>query len=216
MVWMGPDTPARSALPVVAEGLFAATPVATPSGWCPAGDLSPGDLVLTFDDGPQPLNSVYETVIAEPPPALWPLRVPVWALDNRDEILLLPQQRVLIEADQAENLFGDPFALIPAEALEPWRGICRARPLGGEVVVQLTFARPQILYASRGVLLSCAGEDWVALETGPTTQAASWADPGHTVCSPEQSRHLVACLMAEEAGAELAAAARRGWFRRGT
>lgn len=204
-------------MPVVAEGLLAATPVATPEGWCPAGDLSPGDHVLTFDDGPQPVLSVYMATITDPPPALWPLRVPPWALDNRDEITLLPQQRVLIEADQAEVLFGDPFALIPAEALEHWRGIARARPAHGEAVVQLTFARPQILYASRGVLLSCAGEDWAFPQPGWGDAAgeALFTDPGPSVCSLQQGRHLIACLMAEEAGAALSAAARGGWFRHG-
>ena len=34
-------------------------------------------------------------------------------------------------ADIAETLYGDPFALIPSQALEGWRGITRWRPPQG-------------------------------------------------------------------------------------
>lgn len=217
MVWMGPDNRMTGAPPVVADGLFATTPLATPDGWCPAGALSPGDPVLTFDGGIQPVTALYTAPFHEGPLALWPLRVPVGALDNRDEITLLPQQKLLLECDLAEDLFGDPFALIPAEALEHWRGIARFRPGPAEEIVQLRFDRPQIVYASRGVLLSCAGEGWAGEEwpeeNWPEVNwpEADWSlsDPGHTVCTLTQARHLVACLMAEEAGAALRVGLRR-------
>lgn len=194
MVWMGTERPISSAATVVAEGLFAMTPVATPDGWIAAGDLGPGDMVLTFDNGIQPVEAIYTAPFNEGPSEFWPLRVPAWALDNRDEIILLPQQKILLESDIAEELFGDPFALIPAEALEIWRGIARFKPSASEDVIQLRFDAPQIIYASRGVLLSCAGQDWVRED---------WGNPGFTDCSTSQARHLVACLMAEEAGATL-------------
>ncbi len=194
MVWMGPQKPVPSGPPVIADGLFGTTPVATPDGWLPAAELVPGDAVLTFDGGVQQVTALFRAPFLEGPADLWPLRVPVWALDNRDEMILLPQQKVLIESDQAELLFGDPFALIPADALEHWRGIARFRPSAPAEVVQLRFDRPQVIYASRGVLLSCAGEAW---------EAEDWTAPAHTVCSQSQARHLVACLMAEEAGAAI-------------
>lgn len=196
MVWMGPDNHLQSGPSVIADGLFAATPIATPEGWVSAGDLAAGDLVLTFDHGPQPIEAVYSAPFADAPNSLWPLRVPALALDNRDELILLPEQRLLIENDLAEDLFCDPFALIPAQALEHWRGIARFRPTEQARVIQFRFAEPQILYASRGVLLSCAGEgDWARDD---------WADPGYSTCTLSQAKQLIACIMAQEAGAALA------------
>lgn len=194
MVWMGPESEISGAPPVVTEGLFAMTPVATTRGWVAVGALQPGDLLLTFDDGPQPVVASYSAYLEDGNADQWPLRVPAGALENREEISLLPDQKVLIESDAAERLFGDPFALVPARALHDWRGIERFHPMEGERVVQLRFRKPQVIYASRGVLLSCAGEEW---------DAAVWQDPGHTVCTMQQSRHLAACLIAEEAGAAL-------------
>ncbi|WP_435257684.1 Hint domain-containing protein [Thioclava sp. FR2] len=194
MVWMGSERPIAGAATVVAEGLFAMTPVATPEGWVPAGELGPGDAVLTFDNGVQTVSTVYSAPFQDAPAELWPLRVPAWALDNRDEIVLLPQQKILLESDLAEQMYGDPFALIPAEALEFWRGIARFKPSVGQEIVQLCFEAPQVLYASRGVLLSCAGQNWARED---------WADPGFSSYSGAQARHLVACHMAEEVGASL-------------
>ncbi len=197
MVWLGSQHAEQTGPSVVAEGILAATRIATPQGWVPAGDLVPGARVMTFDAGPQPVLRAQRLALSEGPAALWPVLVPPWALDNRDELTLLPEQKLLIEADLAEVLFGDPFALLPAQALQGWRGITRCRPAAGSGVMQLQFASPQIVYASRAVLLSCPGD---------TMEATDWHAPVHTPYTLAQARHLVACLMAEEAGAALRAA----------
>ncbi|MDP4031307.1 MAG: hypothetical protein Q8P60_00375, partial [Pseudorhodobacter sp.] len=132
-------------------------------------------------------------------PGFWPVLVPVWALDNRQELVLLPEQKVLIKADVAEDLYGDPFALIPARALEGWRGIARCRP--PPMALQIRFARHQVIYANGGVLLSCAGE---------APAHSDWrAPPPFSSYSLAQAQHLVACLMAEETGAALREAGQR-------
>ena len=194
MVWLGPETTERTGPSVVAEGILAVTQIATPQGWRPAGSLLPGMLVLTFDNGPQPVSSVALVPLGAGPSSLWPLLVPAWSLDNREDVILLPEQKILIEADIAEDLYGDPFALIPAQALEGWRGITRLRPPEQAGVVQFGFDVPQIVYASRGLLLSCPGD--------PMTDVA-WPEALHTPYSAAQAQHLVACLMAEETGAAL-------------
>lgn len=200
MVWMAPADAMTGAPPVIAEGIVSDTAIATPQGWRPAASLVPGTEVLTFDNGARPLlDSTIHALSPDVPRALWPLSVPPWALDNRDEVVLLPEQKVLIEADVAEELFGEAFVLVPSQALEGWRGIDRSRPPPGKAAVLLRFEDPQIIYASRGVLLSCAGE---ALAN------PDWHDPGHPSCTLSQARHLIACIMAEEAGAALRRARR--------
>lgn len=199
MVWLGPGSSEQGGPTVVAEGIFASTLIATPEGWRPAGALSQDSMVLTFDSGAQPVAHCLVAAVGEAPSALWPLSVPAWALDNREEVLLLPEQKILIETDLAETLYGDPFALIPGQALEGWRGITRCRPPVSSAVVHLGFTAPQVIYASRGILLSCPGEPMAE----PT-----WDDRLHTSYSLTQARHLIACLMAEEAGAALRSAGR--------
>jgi hypothetical protein len=194
MVWLGPESKERSAPSVVAEGIVAATPIATPLGWRAASSLVPGSEVLTFDNGPQPVTSAHVVALGTGSLSHWPLLVPAWALDNRDELILLSEQRVLIEADIAETLYGDPFALIPSQAMEGWRGIARMRPPEGAAAVLLEFATPQVVYASRGVLMSCPGDPY----SDADLQAAQ-----HVNYTLAQARHLIACLMAQEAGATL-------------
>jgi hypothetical protein len=194
MVWMAPAGSMTGASPAIAEGIMSDTAIATPQGWRQAASLMPGDEVLTFDNGVRPVAASAIHALSPDGGGHWPMCVPPWALDNRDEVLLLPEQKVLIEADVAEELFGEAFVLVPAQALQGWRGIDRARPPQGKAAVVLRFDEPQIVYASRGVLLSCPGEGLASPD---------WRDPGHQSCTLSQARHLIACIMAEEAGAAL-------------
>lgn len=194
MDWREPEDQDEPAVMAVAEGILATTRIATPDGWLPAGSLLPGTPVLTFDNGARAVVTTHFLPLGRTPESLWPLEVPQWALDNREEVILLPEQRVLIEADLAEDLYGDPFALIPAQALEGWRGIARCRPPEGAGAVVLGFERPEVIYASRGLLLSCPG---------PLMAEQALGEGTHSPYTLAQARHLVACLMAEEVGAAL-------------
>ena len=194
MVWLGPESRETGGASVVADGIFVTTPIATPEGWRPAGSLFPGAWVVTFDGGNQRVTQAQVLPFGDTPPAFWPLRIPAWALDNREEIILMPEQKILLEADVAEDLYGDPFALIPAQTLEGWRGIGRVRPADGSASVLLGFAAPQVVYASRGVLLSCPADAMTEVD---------WHQPTYCHYTLAQARHLVACLMAEETGAAL-------------
>ena len=178
------------------EGIFADTPIATPVGWRPAGGMVAGSKVMTFDGGVQIVEQVQYAPYLSNHANLWPLLVPIGALGNKDELVLLPNQKVLLESDTAEDLFNDPFALIPAYVLDGWRGISRYRPQSGRAVVQIRFARSQIVYASRGVLLACAGD--------PMMEHS--ADlPDYVLCTPAQARDLMACIMAQDAAASVRA-----------
>lgn len=188
---------------VRADGILSGMPIATPQGWRAVESLVPGDAVLTFEGGAQVLGQVdihpFDTATTLCPRPFWPLHVPLWALDNRVDILLLPEQVVLIESDAAEDLYGDPFALIPAAALLGYRGIELCRPAEGAQVVRLGFAADQIIYAARGALLSCPALH-LDLGTGAGRLAAQADYPR---LSEPQARALIACLMAEDLGAGL-------------
>ncbi len=148
-------TGAEPATPL-AEGLCSTTLVATEQGWVAAAALRPGDRVVTFDSGLQTLRAVRtEPLDRSLPPAARPLRVPAGALGNRGALTLLPGQSVLIESDAAEALYGDPFALVPAAALDGWKGIARVAPEDGMACVTLDFDGDEIVYAEGMALIHC-------------------------------------------------------------
>ncbi|MEL7211597.1 MAG: Hint domain-containing protein [Pseudomonadota bacterium] len=149
-------TGAWDGLAGVAAGLVAGTRVATRMGWRPVEAIAAGDEVLTFDHGLQTVIETRREVVwnanTSCPEHLWPLHVPAGALGNLQETHLLPEQHVLVESDAAEDYLGDPFAMLPAEALVGFRGITRQMPTDLIEVVILHFRRDEVVFANIGAL----------------------------------------------------------------
>jgi hypothetical protein len=142
-----------------AEGIVSGTVIGTALGWRDVEAIAVGDLVLTFDNGLMPVTRVRRERSGagsrRVPQHLWPLLVPAGTIGNRKALMLLPEQHVMIEADLLEELYGDPFALLPAAALEGWRGVEALWPPEGLDPVTLSFAQTQLVYAAGGSLLLC-------------------------------------------------------------
>ncbi len=140
-------------------GIVAGTKVATNVGWRPVEAIIAGDKVLTFDAGLQTVIEVRRQVLYASatlvPMDNWPLYVPAGALGNRADMQILPGQNVLIESDTAEAMYGDPFVLMPAAALEGYNGISRLAMSARVEVVSLHFAQDQIVHANIGALFLC-------------------------------------------------------------
>lgn len=147
------------------DGLYSGTKVASQAGWRPVEAIEPGDQVLTFDAGLQRVSAVRRAPMLafdgpqEPdcPPHHWPLEVPAKALGNRQALLIAPDQLVVLESDSAEDRYGDPFVLVPAAALEGWRGIAPVRPPRRAELVILGFEAPQIVHGTGALLYHCPG-----------------------------------------------------------
>lgn len=192
MLWLDRTRIDDNAAAVVAEGLYALTPVATPEGWVRAGSLVPGAVVMTFDGGPAPIASISEHRLdSRAPRAAWPLQVPTGVLGNAEPAVLLPEQGVMIDSDLADDLFGEPFVTLPASALEGWRGIMRIPPVS-QTVVKIAFDTPELIYAGGDMIVVCPGLPMLSL---------THADLGTSVppLGPAAARHLVACMIAAEA-----------------
>lgn len=146
-------------LATMTHGFIAGTRVASNLGWRDVSALSVGDLVLTFDNGMQPITELRRTMMwvdaPESAAAHWPVTVPAGALDNRVELTLLADQGVLVESDAASDMYGDPFAIVPAVALVGYRGITRRAPQQQIEVLCISFAEEQVIYAEGGTLLHC-------------------------------------------------------------
>lgn len=153
---MAENTGAWNGQPGVAAGLVSGTRVATRMGWRPVEAIAVGDDVLTFDHGLQTVIEVRREVVwnanSTCPQHLWPLLVPAGALGNLQETYLLPEQQVLVESDAAEDYLGDPFAMLPAAALDGFRGITRQKPADMIEVVTLHFRRDEVVFANIGAL----------------------------------------------------------------
>lgn len=143
----------------VMTGLTVDTSVASSMGWCKVDALTEGDKVLTFDAGMQPISKISRSQLwtgdGPCPTRYRPLEVPAGALGNRDVLILLPNQGVMIESDAAEEAYGDAFSLIPAAALDGVNGIRRVDPEPGFEVISLHFDSDQVVFGNSGTLYFC-------------------------------------------------------------
>ena len=188
---------------VMAEGLFAGTSVATPAGWRPVETLEEGDAVLTLGGRVRRLTQVRPSRIE---PAFWPatlapLLAPPGALGNRVPLVLLSGQRVMLATGPAGDHAGGPFALVPAAALDGYRGIVRVPPPAEAVAVTCAFAQAEVILAAGMACLACGGT-----ESRENPVASLLAPDQPPALNMEQAAELVARLVAEEAAAVLRAA----------
>ncbi|PKP73474.1 MAG: 2,3,4,5-tetrahydropyridine-2,6-carboxylate N-succinyltransferase [Alphaproteobacteria bacterium HGW-Alphaproteobacteria-6] len=123
----------------------AGTLIRTPSGDRPVESLAPGDLVMTHDDGAQPLRWTGRRSV----PAtgtMAPIRIRAGTFGPHGTLMLSPQHRVLVRDSAAELLFGEAEVLVAAKDLVNGRSI---RVVEGGMVdyVHLLFDRHQVIFS---------------------------------------------------------------------
>ena len=124
----------------------AGTRIATPDGEVPVEALKPGDLVLTHDDGPQPLRWVGRRTVAAQG-SFAPIRIQAGTFGDHGALLVSPQHRVLIGDSTAELLFGEAEVLVAAKDLVDGQSVHVVE--GGMVeYVHLLFDRHQVIYSA--------------------------------------------------------------------
>lgn len=124
----------------------AGTLIRTNRGDVPVERLTAGDLVLTRDDGLQPVRWIGRRIVsAEGNTA--PVRIAQNTLGEHDTVLVSPQHRVLVRNASAELLFGSSEVLIAASHLIDGRAI---RQISGGTVeyVHLLFDRHQVVWSN--------------------------------------------------------------------
>lgn len=151
----------------------AGTLIATPSGERPAETLQPGDLVLTQDDGPQPLRWIGTRKVAAAG-EFAPIHIRANTFGTHRDLLLSPLHRVLIRDSLAEVLFGESEVLIAARDLINDRSVTRRA--GGEVTyVHLMFDRHQVVYSE--------GLETESFLPGPQTAKSFERDVVDEICA---------------------------------
>ena len=94
----------------------AGTMILTPEGERPVETLRPGDLVVTQDDGPQPVRWIGQRKIAAEG-NLAPIEIREGTFGPHRRLLVSPQHRVLVRDSLAELLFGEEEVLVAAKDL---------------------------------------------------------------------------------------------------
>mgnify|MGYP003110752271 FL=1 len=123
----------------------AGTMIRTPKGEVPVDRLQPGDLVVTQDDGAQPLRWIGRRRVAAVGDFA-PIRIASDTFGRHRALLLSPLHRVLIRDSLAELLFGEREVLIAARDLVNGRSVQRIE--GGEVeYVHILFDRHQVVFS---------------------------------------------------------------------
>jgi hypothetical protein len=173
----------------LATGFYASTQVQTAFGWQAASALGPGDLVMTRDLGLMPIAAVR----TEHRQALWSVRIPVAALGNPNPVMLPPGQPLLIQTAWAMPFSGDDLALVPATALEGWRGIAPHVPAETEAILQLRLDQSAVLFIGPGLQAGCDGCENVAFDMKRFLQM-----PRRPTLPLAAARHMVAQLVADE------------------
>lgn len=181
----------------LARGLYTSTPVLTATGWVAMGALTVGDLVVTRNQGLLPIVATRPELRA----ALWAVLIPEGALGNDQDVILPPGQPVLVETPYALPFTGEPLALVPAAALEGWRGIAPHVPSYPETILQMRLSRPGLVLAGPGLIIGVEAIDTAEVDLLAMLLFA----PERPVLPLAVARQLVAALIAEETGFDLRA-----------
>ncbi len=177
-------------------GFIGGTHVASNLGWRGVDALCAGDLVLTFDHGMQPIVDIQRELLFMPadgvPEAHCPVLIPEGALHNRTDMWLMPEQGLMVESDAAIDALGDPFAVVPAQALIGFKGVRRAEEYDRLEVTTLAFANDEVVYVEGGMLAHCPRPRRIL------TDMAEPEQPLYDVLNLHDARFLVECLAEEE------------------
>ena len=148
-----------SAVSLDTAGILVGTRVASNLGWRNVEALAVGDQVLTFDGGMQTIIELRRKVLwdgeGECPRSMKPLMIRAGTCELTADVMVMPEQSMMIESDAAEAATGDPFALVNASALRGLDGVERVHGFGPIEVVELVFEEDQVVYAEGGLLLLC-------------------------------------------------------------
>lgn len=126
---------------------LAGTLIDTVDGPKPVENLSPGDCVLTRDDGPQPIQWIGSRSITACG-RFAPIKIAAGTLGAERDVYLSPQHRVLVCDAWTELLFGEHEVFVKAKDLI---NDCTIRPvLHGETITyfHLLFQKHQIVTSS--------------------------------------------------------------------
>ncbi len=124
----------------------AGTRIATPDGTVPIEQVQTGDLVLTHDDGPQPVRWVGRRVVLAAG-NLVPIRIEAGAMGDHGTLRVSPQHRILVNDSHAELYFAEAEVLVAAKDLVNGETIIFDRSMRHVEYVHILFDSHQVIYS---------------------------------------------------------------------
>lgn len=146
------------------------THILTPDGEVRVEDLRPGDLVVTRDNGPQPIRWIGCTT-APAQDRLAPIRIARGALGRglpHRDLMVSRQHRMLLRSPVVERMFGSTEVLVPAVKLLSLRGVEQVASRDTVDYFHLLTDRHEIIFAE--------GAPSETLLTGPGARQAIGPD----------------------------------------
>ena len=122
----------------------AGTLIDTPSGPVPIETLRAGDLVITADDGAQPIAWIGQRE-TEALGDFAPVCISAGSFGATSDVWLSPQHRVLVRDIWAELMFGEPEVLVKAKDLVNDKTVRRVPSEHSVTYVHMMFDRHQIV-----------------------------------------------------------------------
>lgn len=151
------------------------TSIATPQGGRPVEELAAGDLVLTKDNGAQPILWIGSRHMTGARlfamPRLRPVRIKQGAFGLQrpeQEFLVSPEHRLLVTGRVAQDLFNTPEVLVAAKDLVDGKGIVTDLRTRAVTYIHLLLPHHNILWAN-GVATESfhpANADLASLDVG--------------------------------------------------
>jgi len=132
----------------------AGTLIETVIGNIPVEELSVGDLVVTRDNGLQPIRWIGKQILAELDlmrnPKIRPIRIRAGTLGvniPKTDLVVSPQHRILVRSKIVRNVLGDNEALIAAKQFLGINGV-EIVGEGGVVYYHILFSDHEVIYSS--------------------------------------------------------------------
>ena len=144
---------ARIATQTRLTGLIAGTLLETPTGWRPIERLMQGDELYTYDGGLRAIARLERQSIEASKAAPEGLvHISGGVLSNSDDLLVLPDQKLLIET----AALGGVATLVRAVDLVGQAGVSLLRSDHHLQIVRPIFDTEEVLWANAGLLFQCA------------------------------------------------------------
>ncbi|WP_299372603.1 Hint domain-containing protein [uncultured Tateyamaria sp.] len=175
------------------------TPIATPTGYRPAGTLRRGDTIVSDNGDIVPvLHAVRHSVPARGSFAPVRLRAPYFGLTR--DIVVAPDQRLVLQGTEVEYIFGQEAVLVPARHLVNGHAATWSAPRNVAEYVQVVLPGHELLVAAGCALESLyigrmrrneARLDASVLAHVPSRLLPEHARPIHQVLDPFEAITLI-------------------------
>ncbi|GHE86186.1 hypothetical protein GCM10016455_02060 [Aliiroseovarius zhejiangensis] len=122
------------------------TMILTDRGERPVQDLRPGDMVVTRDNGLQPIRWMGQKTVSGTG-NLAPIRIAPGGFGNDRPLLVSPQHRMVFAGYEASLLFAEREVMVPAKHLLDGRGAVLA-PMEQVTYFHMMFDRHEVVFAN--------------------------------------------------------------------